>query len=82
MAQRTTTRRNGMLRGPKLIGGAWLDVAGIDPGETGRVQHRCYKDILPNEKARFFDIREPTPETRQDFWEFRSVPRKRKDASA
>ena len=69
------------LRGPKLIGGAWLDVAGIGPGEAGRVQHRCYKDILPNEAVQFFDIRGPTPETRDEFWEFRRLPRKRKGAS-
>ena len=63
------------VRGPKLIGGAWLDVTALGPGETGRVEKDCYKDMLADE-VEFFATRDPTPETRDDFREFNRLPAK------
>jgi hypothetical protein len=56
--------------GTKLVGGAWLDVSGIGPGRTGRVQHPCYKEMLAPGEHEFFGTPDPTPETRDRFWEF------------
>jgi hypothetical protein len=67
------------VRGPKLIGGAWLDVAAIGPGETGRVAKDCYTDMLRSDETDFFQLREPTPESRDDFWEFKRPRSMRSD---
>jgi hypothetical protein len=57
----------------KLIGGAWLNVSGIGPGQTGKVEHQCYKEMLAPEEHEFFNKPDPTPETRGDFWEFERI---------
>ena len=54
----------------KLVGGAWLDVSSIGPGQTGQVKHQCYKEMLLPEEHEFFETPDPTPETRDRFWEF------------
>lgn len=59
--------------GTKLIGGAWLNVSAIGPGQTGKVEHQCYKDMLAPEEHEFFSKSDPTPETRDDFWEFNRI---------
>ncbi|HTJ97759.1 MAG TPA: hypothetical protein VL381_09835 [Rhodocyclaceae bacterium] len=58
------------VKGPRLIGGAWLNVSTIGPGQVGTVQHQCYKDLMTREEHEFFNAEEPTPETRDRFWEF------------
>lgn len=59
--------------GSKLIGGAWLDVSDIAPGTTGKTERDCYKDMLGPEEVEFFAEPDPTPETRDDFWEFKRL---------
>ena len=61
--------------GSKLIGGAWLNVSAIGPGHTGKVEHHCYKEMLAPEEHEFFATPDPTPETRDRFWEFERVSR-------
>lgn len=61
--------------GSKLIGGAWLNVSGIGPGEKGTVEHQCYKEMLLPEETEFFSKPDPTPETKEDFWEFKRPPK-------
>jgi len=61
--------------GSKLIGGAWLNVSTIGPGQTGRIEHPCYKESLSPEEHEFFNKPDPTPETRDRFWEFNRRPR-------
>lgn len=50
--------------GSKLIGGAWLDVSGIEPGGIGLVQRDCYKDKLLPEELEVFEKEDPVPETK------------------
>lgn len=59
--------------GSKLIGGAWLDVSGIGSGQTGKVEHHCYKEVLAPEEHEFFTEPDPTPETRDRYWEFERI---------
>ena len=59
--------------GSKLIGGAWLNVSTILPGQTGKVEHQCYKEMLAAVEHEFFDTPEPTPETRDLLWEFEKI---------
>ena len=56
--------------GTKLIGGAWLNVSPIGPGQTGNVEHQCYKDMLAPEEHEFFHKPSPTPASREEYWEF------------
>lgn len=62
------------IRGPNLIGGVWLDVAAIGPGESGKVQKNCYG--IDPKHVESFSTAEPTPETRDRFWEFKPLPKK------
>lgn len=62
--------------GTKLIGGVWLDVSSIEPGCSGLVQRDCYKDQLGQEDVEFFSQDDPTPETRDRYWEFKRLPKK------
>ncbi len=56
--------------GTKLVGGAWLNVSTIGPGQTGKVEHQCYKEMLAPEEHEFFHKPDPTPESREEYWEF------------
>ncbi len=58
------------VRGPNLRGVAWLTVSDIGPGQHMVVQHDCYKDLVRPEEVEFFECPDPTPETRDDYWEF------------
>lgn len=60
-----------------LIGGAWLNVSAITPGHSGKVDHQCYKHVLPLEEHEFFDLPDPTPETKDRFWEFKRLSPRR-----
>ena len=62
--------------GTKLVGGAWLDVSGIEPGCSGSVQKDCYKDKLLQEEVECFSKEDPTPETKDRYWEFNRLPKK------
>jgi len=59
--------------GTKLVGGAWLNVSAVVPGQTGKVEHHCYKEMLAPEEHEFFNTPDPTPETRDRFWEFKKI---------
>jgi hypothetical protein len=59
--------------GSTLIGGAWLNVSTIGPGQTGNLEHQCYKEMLAPEEHEFFNKPDPTPETRDRFWEFERI---------
>jgi hypothetical protein len=63
--------------GTKLVGGVWLNVSGIEPGCSGLVQHDCYKDKLLQEEVECFSEEDPTPETKDRYWEFNRLPKKR-----
>jgi hypothetical protein len=57
--------------GSQLIGGAWLDVSHIGPGESGFAIKDCYKEILKPDEIEFFDKLGPLPETMERYWEFK-----------
>ena len=64
----------GKLRPPQsgpLNGGAYLPVASIHPGETKTVEHDCYKEFVVPEDTEVFELPEPGPEDREQYWEFR-----------
>jgi len=63
------------VRGVKLVGGAWLDVSSISPGATALVEHICYKDMMRPEEMECFSEPDPTPETRDRYWEFKRLSR-------
>jgi hypothetical protein len=56
--------------GTKLVGGVWLDVSRIKPGQTGRVRQDCYKDQLSPRELECFALEEPIPEKKERYWEF------------
>ena len=66
----------GRLRPPNsgpLNGGAYLPVASIRPGETKLVERDCYKKFVVPEDTEVFELPEPGPEDREQYWEFRAL---------
>jgi hypothetical protein len=60
-------------RGPgPLHGGLFLAVSSILPGETKIVEYDCYKKYVIPETTEVFEVPEPGPEDRNQYWEFRS----------
>jgi hypothetical protein len=53
-----------------LIGGAWLNVGNIKPGNKGIVKQDCYKDQIPPEQLEVFPRPDPIPEKKEAYWEF------------
>ena len=71
----------------KLIGGAYLNVSDVEPGGRGLVEMDCYKGLLRPDEVECFAKEDPTPETRNQYWEFKrlpgkSVPRKKRSATS
>jgi hypothetical protein len=67
----------GKLRPPKtgpLDGGVYLPVSSIRPGETKIVEHDCYKQFVLPEDAEVFELPDPEPEDREQYWEFKPIP--------
>ncbi len=60
--------------GSILVGGAWLSVSAIKPGQTNQVIHSCYKEMMKLEEHEFFHKLEPIPEQREAYWEFKKLP--------
>lgn len=64
----------GRLRPPNsgpLNGGAYLPVASVRPGETKLVEDDCYKKYVVPEDTEVFELPEPGPEDRKQYWEFK-----------
>ena len=55
-------------------GRAWLPVKGVAPGETAIVTHDVYKQYIDLDKREFFELPDPMPEERDEYWEFRRTP--------
>ena len=64
------------VRAPGLVGGAWLDAGHVEQGSTASVAHPCCKEMVQPAGQVFFPTPDPTPETRDDFWEFERLPRR------
>lgn len=56
--------------GTILVGGAWLDVSQIEPGEKAIIKKDCYKYSLPTSELEAFEKPEPVPEKKDAYWEF------------
>jgi hypothetical protein len=69
------------VRGPNLIGGIWLAVSEIGPGETRVVEHDAYQCTRP-ETQEAFAVPDPWPEDRERYWEFRAKTARRKSGSS
>ena len=64
----------GKLRPPNggpLNGGA-LSGSSIRPGETRVIEHDCYKKVVTPEDVEVFDLPDPGPEDREQYWEFKT----------
>jgi hypothetical protein len=64
----------GKLRLPghgPLIGGAWLPVSSILPGETHLIEKDCYKNLVDPHDVEAFDKPDPEPSLRDQYWEFK-----------
>jgi hypothetical protein len=68
----------GKLRPPKsgpLNGGIHLPVSSIAPGATKIVEFDCYKQFVAPEDAEVFDLPDPGPEDREQYWELQPLPK-------
>jgi len=59
--------------GGGFTGRVFLPVSNIDPGEKKFVVHECYKKQLPRETMEAFELGDPIPEDRAQYWEFRGA---------
>ncbi len=57
----------------RIEGGTWLPVSNVAPGEKRTIKKGCYKNLLPSEQVIVFDEVDPTPETRDRYWEFKAL---------
>ena len=57
-----------------LIGGIWLPVSSVLPGQTRKVQKGCYKERHAPDKIEVFCQPDPEPEDRDLYWEFKELP--------
>ncbi|MBX7104481.1 MAG: SMI1/KNR4 family protein [Gemmataceae bacterium] len=65
----------GKMRPPKtgpLEGGGYLPTVSIHPGETRLLEYDCYKQFIAPEDTEVFELPEPGPEDREQYWEFKS----------
>lgn len=57
-----------------LTGGVHLPVSAIGPGESQLVEFDCYKEYISPEDTEVFELPEPGPEDREEYWEFEPLP--------
>ena len=58
-------------RAGRLVGGVWLSVGHIGPGETAVIEKDAYKDLVAPEDVEAYPLPDPEPEERDRYWEFR-----------
>ncbi|MEZ6071579.1 MAG: hypothetical protein R3C10_15275 [Pirellulales bacterium] len=66
----------GALRPPNsgpLNGGGFLPVNSIHPGQTKIVEYDCYKQFIAPEDTEVFELPDPGPEDREQYWEFKAL---------
>jgi hypothetical protein len=57
----------------EIIGGIWLPVSSVLPGETCIIQKGCYKERHKPEEIEVFLQPDPEPEDRDLYWEFKQI---------
>lgn len=65
-----------MLRAPNsgtLDGAAYLPISYICPNETKIIEKACYKEFIAPEDTEAFNLPEPGPEDRAQYWEFKAL---------
>jgi len=55
------------------VGGVWLPVSHIPPGQSAVVEKGCYKEHVAPEDVDAFDKPDPEPALRDRYWEFRAI---------
>jgi hypothetical protein len=68
----------GNLRPPKhgpLTGGVFIPVSTISPGMTKVIEVDCYKKFISPVDTEAFELADPEPEDREEYWEFRDFPK-------
>ncbi|MGD9368631.1 MAG: SMI1/KNR4 family protein [Desulfobacteraceae bacterium] len=53
------------------FGSVWLPIGHISPGQTGIVEHACYKESHDPKATEPFEAPDPKPEDREQYWEFK-----------
>jgi len=53
-----------------FAGVAYLRIGDVAPGETRTVKHDCYVEYIPREYLKIYELPEPIPEKREEYWEF------------
>jgi len=57
-----------------ILGGLWLPVSDIAPGQEKVVEHSYYTGSLGPDVSEVCDLPDPEPEEREAYWEFRPQP--------
>ncbi|MCY2964639.1 MAG: hypothetical protein NT069_13560 [Planctomycetota bacterium] len=57
----------------QTIGGVWLPVSLVMPGQTHVIVKDCYKDLVSPSQVVVFDEPDPAPEDRERYWEFKAI---------
>ena len=55
----------------KLQGKIWLDVSGVKSGQENIIKHPAYKEFISPDNVELYQLDDPLPEERKQFWEFR-----------
>lgn len=55
-----------------LTGKAWLPVSHIEPGSTEIIKDECYKKYIDRDNLDIYDLPDPEPEDKEDYWEFKN----------
>ena len=64
----------GIRSGSNFEGAIFLPVWHVPPGTTSVIEKDVYKKQISAEDVEAFELRDPLPEDREDYWEFRPVP--------
>jgi|SRR6185369_6111169 len=64
----------GIRAGRNFEGRVWLPVSHVRPGTAAVIDKDSYKKYISPGDVEAFDLGDPEPEDREDFWEFRGMP--------
>lgn len=52
-------------------GAVYLPVSDLAPGSKKTVKHECYKGYIDRNKVEAYELQDPGPEDRDEYWEFK-----------
>lgn len=59
--------------GGGFSGRLWLPIGDLPPGSSRILERECYKRNLPRNAIELYTLPDPSPEERDDYWEFRGT---------